>query len=109
MIKRIYDAEKAYTGIHSCPDWRLVDGVRARTINGILKSQDVSYYSYSINNRCFDKFISENHNYPALVYYSMNNHMCIVRERKEAQSLIQRAKDIESKIETDMIEEKMEE
>ena len=39
----------------------------------------------------------------------MNNHMYIVRDRKEAQSLIERAKDIETKIRTKMIEEKMEE
>ena len=35
--------------------------------------------------------------------------MCIVRERKEAQSLKARAKDIETKIKTDMIEEKIQE
>ena len=38
----------------------------------------------------------------------MNNHTCIVRERKKAQSLIESAKDIETKIKTGMIEEKME-
>jgi hypothetical protein len=52
--------------------------------------------------------MSKNGNYPALVYYSVNNHMYTVRERKEAQSLIARAKDIDTKIKTDMIE-KMEE
>ena len=109
LIKRIYDAEEAYTGIHSCPDWRLVDGVEAGTINGILKSHDMSYYSYDIHTRCFDQFISKNRNYPALVYYSVNNHMYIVRERKKTQSLIESAKDIETKINTDMIEERMEE
>ena len=35
--------------------------------------------------------------------------MYIVRERKKAQSLIERAKDIETHIKTDIIEEKMEE
>ena len=69
----------------------------------------MNYYSYDSNARCFDKFISKNRNYPALVYYSLNNHMYIVRERKEAQSLIERAKDIETKIKTAMIEENMEE
>ena len=81
------------------------DGVGARTINGILKKHDLSYYSYDINTRCFDGFISKNRNYPALVYYSVNKHICIVRERKEAQSLIERAKDIERNIKTDTIEE----
>ena len=83
MIKRIYDAVEAHTGIHSYPDWRLVDGVRARTINCILKSHEISYYSYDIHTRCVDKFISKNRNYPALAYYSVNNHMYIVRERNK--------------------------
>ena len=65
--------------------------------------------SYGINARCFENFISKNGNYPAPVYYSVNNHIYIVRERKKAQSLIGRAKDMETKIETDMVEDKMEE
>ena len=79
LIQRIYDAEEASTGVHSDPDRRLVDGVRARTINGILKSPDISYYSYDIHTRCYDKFISKNRDYPALVYYSAHNHTYIVR------------------------------
>jgi len=79
LIERIANLENS--------DWQLADGVRARMINGILKHQDINYYSYDINTRCFDKFISKNRNYPALVYYSVNNHMYIVRKKKEAESL----------------------
>ena len=63
------------------PDWRLADGVRARTINSIWESHDTSYYSYDINHHCFDKHISKSHNYPAIIYYAVNNHMYIVRDR----------------------------
>ena len=79
----MYDAEEAYTGVNSYPDWRVVDGVRASTINGILKIHAISYYSYDIHTRCFDKLFSKNRNYPALAYYSVDDHMCIVRERKK--------------------------
>ena len=100
LIERIANLKNSY--------WQVAAGVRARTINGILKSHDISYYSYDINTRCVDKFISKNGNYPALVCYSVNNHMYIDQERKKAQSLIERAKDIETNIKTYMIEEKME-
>ena len=74
----------------------LADGVRARTINNILKSHDISYYSYDINSKCFDKYISRCHKYPAIVYYSVNSHMYIVRAKKEAQSLLERARYVET-------------
>ena len=56
LIERIANLENSY--------WQLADGVRARTINGILKSHDISCYSYDINTRCFDKYISRNRHYP---------------------------------------------
>ena len=37
LIERIANLENSY--------WQLADGVRARTINGILKSHAISYYS----------------------------------------------------------------
>ena len=83
----------------------MADGVRARTINSILKSYDISYYSYDINTNSFDKYITKNKNYPALIYYSVNNHMYIARDKFKAKSLVEKAKDIEIKIRTDMLDE----
>ena len=63
FIERIANLENSY--------WQLADGVRSRTINGVLKSHETDYYSYDINARCFDEFISKNRNYPVQVYYSV--------------------------------------
>ena len=74
--------------------WNIEDGVRTSTLNQILKTHDISYYTYDVCNRCFDKYISKNQNYPALVYYSVNNHMYWIGDQKKALSLTRKARDI---------------
>ena len=109
LIQKVKEIEKSYcsldSGVVGYDNWKLADGVRARTINSILKSYDISYYSYDINTNCFDKYITKNKNYPALIYYSVNNHMYIVRDKFKAKSLVEKAKDIEIQIRTDMLDE----
>jgi hypothetical protein len=92
-------------GTDEVNQWKIEDGVRTSTLNQILKSHDISYYTYDVCNNCFDKYISKNQNYPALVYYSVNNHMYWIGDQKKALALTRKARDIESKIHTHMIED----
>ena len=41
--------------------------------------------------------LQKNKNYPALIYYSVNNHMYIVRDKFKAKGLVEKAKYIEIK------------
>lgn len=89
-------------------EWKIEDGVRTSTLNQVLKNHDISFYTYDVCNNCFDKYISRSQNYPALVYYSVNNHMYWIGDQKKALSLTRKARDIESKIHTHMIEDNFE-
>ena len=84
-------------GLDDDNEWDIEDVVRTSTLNHILKTHDISYYTFDVCNNCFDKYISENQNQPALVYYSVNNHMYWIGDKKKALSLTRTARDIESK------------
>ena len=85
-------------------NWKLEDGVRTSTLNAILKTNNVSYYSFDILNKCFDKNISSR-NYPCLVYYAVNNHVYWVGDKDKALSLTRKARDMESNINSEMIQQ----
>ena len=85
------------------PPWEISQGVRAQTLNSILRANDVSYHSFDIMSKCFDKYISKHRNYPSLVYYAVNNHMYYVGDHAAAMSLIQSSRDFETKINSEMV------
>jgi hypothetical protein len=95
-------------GLDDESEWHIEDGVRTSTLNQILKQHDISYYTFDVCNNCFDKYISRSQNYPALVYYSVNNHMYWIGDKKKALSLTRTARDIESKIHTHMVADNFE-
>ena len=64
-----------------------------------------SYYSDDILNKCFAKHISNSRDYPCLVYYAANNHMYWVGDKDKALSLTRKARDMESKINSEMIQQ----
>ena len=47
------------------PPWEISQGVRAQTLNSILRANDISYHSFDIMSKCFDKYISKHRNYPS--------------------------------------------
>ena len=87
----------------SVPPWEISQGVRAQTLNWILKANDISFHSFDIMSKCFDKYISKHRNYPSLVYYAVNNHMYYVGDHSAAMSLIQSSRDFETKINSEMV------
>lgn len=104
LINLIIQEEKNYSLDLKLNDWTIDQGVRARTINTILRKSDISFYAYDITKQCFDKFVSVNKNYKPLVYYSVNQHMYIINNNKIVKSLIEKSKN-DLKIKSDMIEE----
>ena len=109
FIKQCYELENGMNKNSLDQDtedsWKLEDGVRTSTLNAILKTNNVSYYSFDILNKCFDKNISHSRNYPCLVYYAVNNHMYWVGDKDKALSLTREARDMESKINSEMIQQ----
>ena len=71
----------------------------------ICKREDISHYCFDITRKCFSKSISKHRNYPALIYYCINNHMYWISNRDEANKLVQQAKETETKIKSHVIQE----
>ena len=80
------------------------DGRSSLMIEHVCKVKDISMYGFDVQRKCFIKHISKNRNYPALVYYCINNHMYHIIDNAEVKSLIETAKGIESKLNSVMFE-----
>ena len=80
------------------------DGRSSLMIEHVCKVKDISMYGFDVQRKCFIKHISKNRNYPALVYYCINNHMYHIIDNAEVKSLIESAKSIESKLNSIMFE-----
>jgi len=85
--------------------WNIKDGVSPDMLKQICQREDISHYCFDITRKCFSKSISKNRNYPALIYYCINNHMYWISNKDEANSLVQQAKDTETKIKSHCIQE----
>ena len=108
LIEEITRIENSYSKEHRIENWTIEQGVRARTINQILKNCDISYYSFDAIKQCFDKYISKNRNFKSLIYFSVNEHMYIITNEK-AKSLVEKAKDNRINISSTMIEQQNDE
>ena len=71
----------------------------------ICKYFNISVYAFDITKQCFSKYISTSRNYPALVYYCINNHMYWISDREDVLSLTREARDIESKLKSCVFDE----
>ena len=78
--------------------WTLSDGITPKMLLDICKHFDISHYAYDISKKCFLKYLSQSRNFPTLVYFAIDNHMYHITNRSEAQSLINGAADVKTKI-----------
>ncbi len=85
--------------------WNIKDGVSPDMLKNICMREDISHYCFDITRNCFSKHISKNRNFPALIYYCINNHMYWISNRQVANTLVQQAKDTETKIKSQCIKE----
>ena len=53
------------------------NGVRVNTLNDIFESHNISIYCFNVLNKCFDNYKSTNRHYPLMVYYAVDNHICL--------------------------------
>ena len=75
--------------------WKISDGVSPKMMHYICKHFDIGHYCFDINKACYLRYESKNRNYPALVYYAVNNHMYHITNKTVVKSLIETAKDKE--------------
>jgi hypothetical protein len=83
--------------------WDITDGVSPKMLTDICKILNISTYAYDITQNCFLKNISTSRNYPAFIYYAVNNHCYHITNKDTAKSLVEKAKDIEHKIKSNCI------
>ena len=61
-------------------------------IESLCKKYHISHYAYDICNKNFLKYVSKTRNYPALVYYAVDNHMYLIKDQDLVKSLVEKAK-----------------
>jgi hypothetical protein len=73
--------------------WAIEDGVTPLCIESLCKKYHISHYAYDICNKNFLKYVSKtSRNYPALVYYAVDNHMYLIKDQDLVKSLVEKAK-----------------
>ena len=79
--------------------WVPVDGVTPKMLYEICQILHISHYAFDATNKCFLKYVSENnHSYPALVYYAVNDHMYHIRDANAVKQLVSKTLKTEYKI-----------
>ena len=86
------------------PENKKEDGRTSAMLHHVCVKKDISMYAFDLKKRCFLKHLSKNQNHKALVYYCINNHMYHIIDKQEVKSLVETAKDIETKINSDLFE-----
>jgi hypothetical protein len=85
--------------------WELKDGVSPVMLTDICKLLNISTYAYDVTKKCFLKHVALHRNYPAFVYYAVNDHCYHITDKLVVKSLVEKAKDIEHKIKSNCIKE----
>ena len=78
--------------------WTIKDGVTPDMLQKICQILNISHYAFDISRKFFLKHLSKYRNYPALVYYAVDNHMYHINNRKDVDSLTKSARDIQTKM-----------
>ena len=99
------DEEEDNEQIPVVKKWDIKDGVSAEMLCKICEKLGISHYALDITRKCFLKFVSPSRNYPALFYYAVDNHMYHVTDKDSCKSLLEKSKDIETKLSSSALKE----
>ena len=89
--------------IDSIDQLKIKGGVTPIQIQKFCKRYDISHYALNLDKECFLKYVSSNKNYPALIYYSIGNHMYPVVDQATRKSLTEIAKGDTTKLDHTLI------
>jgi len=89
----------------SSKKWCISDGVSAEMLCKICEKLGISHYALDITRKCFLKYVSPSRNYPALFYYAVDNHMYHITNKDACKSLLEKSKDIETKLSSTALKE----
>ena len=89
-------------------EWKIEDGITPDMINEICQKLNISHYAFDITKKCFLKHASENRNYPALVYYAVNNHMYYISNNSVVLSMIRSSQSTATFIKSIVLDEEYE-
>ena len=100
FVQMCYDTIKNdFDNLDSSIQWHPSHGVSPNMLFEICKKLKISHYSFDVSNKCFLKYVStSSQNYPALVYYAINDHMYHIKNKDEVRSLVSQTLVMEHKI-----------
>jgi 5-methylcytosine-specific restriction protein A len=81
-------------------NWDIKDGVCSKCISVICEKFNIPMYAFDFNTKCFMKNVvpKNNQNYDALIYFAIDNHMYLIKDKKTCKSLVEKAKDIKCNV-----------
>ena len=78
--------------------WRVQDGITPEMIQHVFQLLDINVFAVDVMKKCFSKYVCRKRDHPALLYYYINDHMYMISDEKQVQSLINGSTADETKI-----------
>ena len=85
--------------------WKVEDGITPEMIQHVFQLLDISVFAFDVMKKCFSKYVCKNRDHPALVYYCINDHMYMISDEKQVQSLINGSTADDTKINSSVFKE----